>query len=35
MAELAKKLDMTLAAISYAVKRGEIRARENNYTMVK
>jgi len=35
MAELAKKLDMTLAAISYAVKRGEITAKENNYTLVK
>lgn len=35
MSELAKKLDMTIAAISYAVKRGEITARENNYTLVK
>jgi hypothetical protein len=35
MAELVKKLDMTLAAISYAVKRGEITAKENNYTLVK
>ncbi len=35
MAELAKKLDMTLAAISYAVRRGEITAKENKYTLVK
>jgi REP element-mobilizing transposase RayT len=35
MAELAKKLDMTLAAISYAAKRGEITAKKNNYTLEK
>ena len=31
MADLAKKLDMTLAAVSYAVKRGEKAAKEAGY----
>ncbi len=30
MVELAKRLDMTLAAISYAVKRGEAIAKKND-----
>jgi hypothetical protein len=33
MAELAKTLDLTPAAIRYVVTRGEITARENNYTL--
>ena len=31
MADLAKRLDMTLAAVSYAVKRGEKAAKEAGY----
>ena len=33
MADLAKRLDMTLAAVSCAVKRGESVTRENNYRL--
>jgi len=33
MVDLAKKLDMTLAAISYAVRRGEAIAKENDYNL--
>ncbi len=33
MVDLAKKLDMTLAAISVAVKRGEAIAKENDYRL--
>ena len=33
MVDIAKRLDMTLAAISYAVKRGETIAKENNYCL--
>ena len=31
MAELARKLDLTIAAVSYAVKRGEEIAKETGY----
>jgi len=33
MADLAKRLDMTLAAVSYAVKRGERSAKEAGYDL--
>lgn len=33
MADLAKRLEMTLAAISYAVKRGEAIAKENDFSL--
>jgi len=33
MVESAKKLDMTIAAISYAVKRGEAVAKKNDYNL--
>ena len=33
MVDLAKKLDMTLAAISYAVKRGEATVKKNHYNL--
>jgi hypothetical protein len=31
MADLARKLDLTLAAVSYAVKRGEKTAKETGW----
>ena len=35
MAELARRLDLTLAAVSYAVKRGEKTARETGWRLAK
>ena len=34
MADLAKRLDMTLSAVSYAVERGEIEAKESGHQLV-
>jgi hypothetical protein len=34
MADLAKRLGMTISAVSYAVERGEIEAKESDYRLV-
>jgi hypothetical protein len=34
LTDLARKLDMTVSAVGYAVQRGEVTALQNNYKML-